>query len=157
MNHSLPGKTTLIRWSLSTLVALILLAAAYVWATLSYSYADGERAGFLVKLSHKGWVCKTWEGEMQMIAIPGAAPEKFYFTVRDDAVAAKINALLGRQITRLKGFDDDRRAANDAALGALAGLNCSGFLLLALQGLSESGHVSTPLEAGTWWHCGRLR
>ncbi|WP_417069132.1 hypothetical protein [Niveibacterium terrae] len=99
MNLPLPGKSTLVKWVALTLLGLILLAAAYVWATLSYSYADGERAGYLIKLSRKGWVCKTWEGEMQMISIPGAAPEKFYFTVRDDAVAAKINTLLGRQIT----------------------------------------------------------
>jgi hypothetical protein len=99
MNLPLPGKPALVKWAILTLLGLILLAAAYVWATLSYSYADGERAGYLIKLSRKGWICKTWEGEMQMISIPGAAPEKFYFTVRDDAVAAKINAQLGRQIT----------------------------------------------------------
>lgn len=80
------------------LVVLLGLAAAWVWLTLNWSYADGERAGYVQKLSRKGWLCKTWEGEIAMVTMPGAIPEKFEFTVRDDSVAQKINALAGKRV-----------------------------------------------------------
>ena len=51
------------------------------------------------KLSRKGWLCKTWEGEMAMVSMPGAIPEKFLFTVRDDAVAERINKVMGKRVT----------------------------------------------------------
>jgi hypothetical protein len=72
--------------------------AAYIWIALHWSYSEGERAGFMQKLSSKGWICKTWEGELSLVALPGAAPEKFIFTVRDDAVAARINQLVGQRV-----------------------------------------------------------
>jgi hypothetical protein len=75
------------------------LCALYVFLALQWSYSKGERAGFLQKVSYKGWVCKTWEGELSLVALPGAAPEKFFFTVRDDAVAQKVNAATGRRVT----------------------------------------------------------
>ncbi|MBN8503469.1 MAG: hypothetical protein J0L58_03260 [Burkholderiales bacterium] len=81
------------------LLLLVLLPTVYFWAMLSWSYSDGERAGWLQKLSRKGWLCKTWEGELSMVAMPGAAPEKFAFTVRDDAVAAQINAAMGQRVS----------------------------------------------------------
>ena len=81
------------------LVILGLLAAGYTWAVLSWSYSKGERAGWVQKLSHKGYVCKTWEGELSMIAMPGAAPEKFLFTVHDEAVAAEINRNMGKRVS----------------------------------------------------------
>jgi hypothetical protein len=74
------------------------LFAAYIWIAFQWSYSEGERAGFMQKLSSKGWICKTWEGELSLVALPGAAPEKFFFTVRDDAVAAKINQLVGQRV-----------------------------------------------------------
>ncbi len=83
---------------LATVAVPLLGFAAYVWLALSWSYSSGERAGFLQKLSHKGWVCKTWEGELSLVALPGAAPEKFLFTVRDDGVAARINAAVGKRV-----------------------------------------------------------
>jgi hypothetical protein len=79
-------------------VGLALLAAAYVWATLSWNYSTGERAGWVQKLSRKGWICKTWEGEMAMVTMPGTVAEKFFFTVRDDEVAKKINATVGSRV-----------------------------------------------------------
>jgi hypothetical protein len=72
--------------------------AAYIWVALHWSYSEGERAGFMQKLSNRGWICKTWEGELSMVALPGAAPEKFLFTVRDEAVAARINQLVGQRV-----------------------------------------------------------
>ena len=81
------------------LAALVVLLAVYVAVALSWSYSTGERAGFLQKMSLKGWVCKTWEGELSLVALPGAAPEKFYFTVRDEAVAQKVNAAAGKRVT----------------------------------------------------------
>lgn len=83
------------------LVVLGLAAAfaIYLWGVLSWSYSEGERAGFLQKVSYKGWICKTWEGELSLVAIPGAAPEKFLFTVRDDAVAQKLNEVAGKRVT----------------------------------------------------------
>lgn len=72
--------------------------AAYLWIALHWSYSEGERAGFMQKLSHKGWLCKTWEGELSLVALPGAAPEKFYFSVRDETVAQQINANVGQRV-----------------------------------------------------------
>ena len=85
-------------WLLGGLAATALLVAAYFWAVLSWNYSAGERAGWVQKLSKKGWLCKTWEGEMAMVAMPGSIPEKFLFTVRDDAVAAQINRSMGKRV-----------------------------------------------------------
>ena len=67
-------------------------------ATLHYSYSKGERAGFLQKISERGWLCKTWEGELQVTAMPGAAPEKFTFSTRSDSIADVLNHLSGEQV-----------------------------------------------------------
>lgn len=75
-----------------------LLFVAYVALALNWSYSNGERAGFLQKLSSKGWVCKTWEGELSLVAIPGASPEKFLFTVRNTEVVGQLNALMGKRV-----------------------------------------------------------
>ena len=79
-------------------LALALLFVLYTWFVLKWSYAEGERAGYVQKLSLKGWVCKTWEGELAMVNVPGALTEKFFFTVRDDSVAENINKLLGKRV-----------------------------------------------------------
>jgi hypothetical protein len=83
---------------LGTILAAAVLLAGYTWLTLSWAYAKGDRAGYIQKFSRKGWVCKTWEGELAMVAIPGSMPEKFYFSVRDEGVAAQINQAMGRQM-----------------------------------------------------------
>lgn len=78
-------------------VALLLLAA-YTWFSLSWSYSEGERAGYLQKFSKKGWLCKTWEGEILLSSMPGAIPERFEFSVRDDAVAKELMAATGKRV-----------------------------------------------------------
>lgn len=94
---SSPAKTVT-KYAVLLVLTAVLGFAAYTWITLSYSYSDGERAGFMQKLSKKGWICKTWEGELSLVALPGAAPEKFEFSVRDDAVAQRINAAVGQRV-----------------------------------------------------------
>jgi hypothetical protein len=83
---------------LAIIGGLLLLGILYTWSTLHYSYSDGERAGFLQKISKKGWICKTWEGEMLLTSMPGAIPEKFEFTVRDDAIASQLTQNIGRRV-----------------------------------------------------------
>lgn len=79
-------------------VIAIVLFVAYTWLVLSWSYSNGERAGYVQKLSHKGWLCKTWEGEMALVSMPGTVAEKFYFTVRDDQLAQRINQSIGQRV-----------------------------------------------------------
>lgn len=74
------------------------LAALYTWASLSWVYSSGERAGYVQKLSQKGWICKTYEGELILVSMPGTQAEKFFFTVRDENVAKKINATVGDRV-----------------------------------------------------------
>lgn len=74
------------------------LFAAYTWFTLSWSYSTGERAGYLQKFSKRGWLCKTWEGEILLATMPGAIPERFAFTVRDDTVARQLSAAIGQRV-----------------------------------------------------------
>lgn len=82
---------------LLVLVALLALAG-YTWVALSWSYSTGERAGLLQKFSQKGWLCKTWEGELLLTSMPGAIPEKFQFSVRDEALVAALNQNAGRKV-----------------------------------------------------------
>lgn len=74
------------------------LGALYVWIALSYSYADGERAGYVQKFSRKGWICKSWEGELAMVNLPGTMPQIFAFSVRDPAVAASVERTIGQRV-----------------------------------------------------------
>ena len=83
------------------LIGLILPATVlvgYTWITLHYAYSSGERSGYVQKISNKGWICKTWEGELAMTTVPGTAPQIFQFTVRDDATAHRIEQLAGQRV-----------------------------------------------------------
>ena len=83
---------------ISLLVIVVLGLVGFTWVTLHWSYSEGERAGYVQKLSKKGFICKTWEGEMAMVTMPGTVAEKFLFTVPTDAVAAKLNANVGKRM-----------------------------------------------------------
>ncbi|MFN0158310.1 MAG: hypothetical protein ACKVRP_09600 [Bacteroidota bacterium] len=91
-------KNRLAKWLGIILIVPIILFVVYTWLALTWSYSSGERAGYVQKLSHQGFIVKTWEGELAMVNLPGTAPEKFYFSVRDDVVAEKINASLGKRV-----------------------------------------------------------
>ena len=85
---------------LAVLAAVLILAVSlWFWFALSWSYSTGERAGWVQKLSHKGWLCKTWEGELALVSMPGSAVEKFYFTVREEAVAQQIMKVMGKRVS----------------------------------------------------------
>lgn len=81
------------------IAAVVVLCAAYLMIVLNWSYSKGDRVGYIQKLSEKGWLCKTWEGELQMLPVPGALPEKFLFSVRDKALIGKINSSIGKKIS----------------------------------------------------------
>jgi hypothetical protein len=76
----------------------IALFALYTWAALSWVYSTGERAGYVQKFSEKGYVCKTYEGELVLVSMPGTQAEKFLFTVKDKSLVEKINNSLGKRV-----------------------------------------------------------
>jgi hypothetical protein len=83
----------------SALVLLTILGMAlYTFTTLSWSYSDGDRSGILQKFSRKGWICKTYEGELALSFTPGLAPVMWNFSVRDEAVATKIKEAEGKRV-----------------------------------------------------------
>lgn len=87
-----------VRIALLLIVAVVVLSAGYIMIVLNWSYSKGERVGYVQKFSEKGWLCKTWEGELQMLPVPGALPEKFLFSVRDKTLISKINSSLGKKV-----------------------------------------------------------
>jgi hypothetical protein len=96
-----PGRNTkasVAVWIVGILLVPLLVFTLYTWTTLNWSFSKGERTGYIQKLSKSGWVCKTWEGEMAMVTMPGAIPEKFLFSVRDDKVAERINTFAGKRV-----------------------------------------------------------
>jgi hypothetical protein len=92
------SKTKVFLWICTPVVLVAALCAGYLWVALHWSYSKGERAGYVQKFSQKGWLIKTWEGELALVAVPGSMPEKFFFTVHDDALAKRINAAVGKRI-----------------------------------------------------------
>ncbi|MFW5432540.1 MAG: hypothetical protein ACKE5M_03425 [Methylophilaceae bacterium] len=88
------------RFVLFGLVPLILLVA-YTFFTLHWVYSSGERVGFVQKVSQKGFVCKTYEGEQVLVTVPGTQAEKFFFTAKNEAVYDKINETNGQRVRLL--------------------------------------------------------
>jgi hypothetical protein len=89
------------RWKIiliGLVLAAALVGALWTMVTLAFSYSTGDRVGYVQKFSRKGWICRTWEGELAMTPVPGSAPEIFYFSVRDDAVAKRIKESEGKKV-----------------------------------------------------------
>src|SRR5512138_1627946 len=80
------------------LVLVVVIAALWTWFALSWSYSEGERAGVLQKFSKKGWICKTYEGELAQYVVGGVAPQIWYFSTRDDKLAQQLSAAVGDQV-----------------------------------------------------------
>ena len=93
-----PGGSRPLRWLAAIAALSALCFAGYLWFVLTWSFSTGERAGYVQKLSKKGWLCKTWEGEMALVSMPGTVAEKFAFTVRNDGVARQINDSIGARV-----------------------------------------------------------
>ena len=91
-------KQVFLRIGMTVFLMAVLGFGGWTWIALTYNYSDGERAGYVQKLSRKGWICKTWEGELALVNLPGAMPEIFHFSVRDDAVAKRIQDSVGKRV-----------------------------------------------------------
>jgi len=91
-------KSKLLFWLFTAIALISALFAGYLWLALNWSYSKGERAGYVQKFSQKGWMIKTWEGELTLVAVPGSMPEKFFFTVRSDDLAKNINTSVGKRV-----------------------------------------------------------
>jgi hypothetical protein len=101
-----PAPTLVKKIQKKVLVALLfillipaVIVALWIWVSLGYTYSTGERAGYIQKISKKGWLCKTWEGELAMANLPGTMPQIFSFTVRNDSIAHLIEQGAGKQLS----------------------------------------------------------
>lgn len=89
---------TLIKYTTFLLLFLALAFGLWFWGTLKFVYSTGERAGYVQKFSKRGWVFKTWEGELAMVNLPGAMPEIFYFSVVGEDVAHQLQSAMGQRL-----------------------------------------------------------
>ena len=86
------------KWLWRSIFVVTFLGAAYLLIAFNYSYSDGTRAGYIQKFSKKGWICKTYEGELAMTTVPGVAPVLWEFTVRDDKIAEQLTQVMGKRL-----------------------------------------------------------
>ncbi len=100
-NTSPKRKRKLWPWGVLAGVILVPVAILSVWAaiTLNYTYSSGDRAGYVQKLSKKGWICKTWEGELAMATLPGTMPQIFAFSIRSDSIAGIVQKNMGKRVS----------------------------------------------------------
>jgi hypothetical protein len=98
MNDVAKGRGRLGRILLVALGVIILGVAAWTWFSLSWAYSEGDRAGVLQKFSRKGWICKTYEGELALYIVGGVAPQIWQFSTRDEELAKKLASAVGQQI-----------------------------------------------------------
>src|SRR4051812_44839328 len=89
----------LVMFFLTLLIVVPLIGAGWAWLALHYSYSKGERAGYIQKISQKGWICKTWEGELAMANLPGSMPQIFEFSVRDPNIAQQLSQSAGARVS----------------------------------------------------------
>jgi hypothetical protein len=88
------------------------------------------------KLSRKGWLCKTWEGELAMATAPGVPPQIFEFTVRDDSVARALTEDMGRGRVSLQY--DEHRGVPTTCFGETS------HFVVSYRMISDSGPPTFP-------------
>ncbi len=89
------------RWGrnvLLVLVGFLLLMALYTWLALHWDYSTGYRSGTMQKFSRRGWVCKTYEGELWQSVVTNVSPQVWQFSVRDKRVVQALDSLVGRPV-----------------------------------------------------------
>jgi hypothetical protein len=109
-----PRKPRIPRWKwylLAGVLSPLVLFILYTVVVLNWSYSEGDRGGTLQKYSRKGWLCKTWEGELAMITAPGVPPEIWHFSVRDDSVSREVAAAVGKRV--VLHYDEHRGVPTD--------------------------------------------
>ncbi|MFL5435314.1 MAG: hypothetical protein ACJ784_12475 [Myxococcales bacterium] len=94
----LSWRSRFLYWVAFAVLGAVVAVGLFTWAALNVSYSKGERVGYVQRLSRKGWVCKTWEGELAVATVPGVAPDKFYFSVRTEPIASQVNGTLGKRV-----------------------------------------------------------
>ncbi|HKC80206.1 MAG TPA: hypothetical protein VKB91_03360 [Gemmatimonadaceae bacterium] len=107
LTHDPPAPRPASKWRRNVLVLVltillipIVVFSLWAWVTLGYVYSSGDRAGYVQKLSKKGWICKTWEGELNMVSPPGTVtPQIFNFTVRSDSLAEILERDIGKRVS----------------------------------------------------------
>jgi hypothetical protein len=124
-------------WLTLALVAVVAATALYTWLTLSWDYSDGERAGLLQKFSRKGWVCKTYEGELAMYVVAGVQPEIWHFSVRDAALAQQLSAAVGQRVQL--HYTEHRGVPTDC-------FGETGYYVARINTLREPGPAVTPVR-----------
>lgn len=87
-----------LKFGLPLLLLVLLVPVVWVASTLGFTYSSGERTGYVQKLSHRGWLCKTWEGELAMSPVPGSPPQMFDFSIRGDSLAHALEGASGKQV-----------------------------------------------------------
>jgi len=94
-----PVRRSRFKWYVLGFVAVLAaMVVLYTLLMLWWSYSDGERAGVLQKFSQRGWVCKTYEGELAMYVVAGVAPQIWSFSVRDEAMVEELNKAVGQHV-----------------------------------------------------------
>jgi hypothetical protein len=126
------GKLTLLGAIGLPIVGLVLWAAV----ALSYTYSSGTRTGYVQKLSRKGWVCKTWEGELAMATAPGVSPEIFAFTIRDDSLARALTLDMGKGRVALEY--NEHRGVPTSCFGDTP------YFVVAYRAMSDEGKPRLP-------------
>jgi hypothetical protein len=143
VRDELPPSRRRRRWPWILLLAIVIAPAALLglWAaiTMNYTYSSGNRVGYVQKFSKKGWLCKTWEGELAMATSPGVAPQIFPFSVRNDSIAAAIQQIMQTQDGRISLTYEEHRGVPTS---------CFGETDYFVSGAQPVGPAATPTLPG---------
>lgn len=92
------GRTRFGRLLVWTVLIAILGFVLWTVFSLWFAYSEGERAGVLQKFSRKGWLCKTYEGELALYVVGGVAPQIWQFSTRDAQLAKQLSEAVGKTV-----------------------------------------------------------
>lgn len=120
-----------------TLAAACVTGGGYYVYNMAYKYSEGSRTGTVFKLSEKGSLCKTWEGQMMQNgygAVGGqGTTASFDFTVWDESLLEKIKDAERRG----KQVELEYRQAK----WTLSCLQDSEYVATGIREIDGSGHV----------------